>query len=85
MNWWLNEFVKNIFYNLKQNGPKLTTKVEFNTIVPKAKIRVDINKLLNRVKIEEKKQKKVKIAYFGAAALIVGSTFLLFIWNKTPY
>jgi len=71
--------VKNIFYNLKQNEPKLTTKVEFNTIVPKAKIRVDINKLLNRVKTEEKKEKKVKIAYFGAAALIVGSTFLLFI------
>jgi hypothetical protein len=71
--------VKNIFYNLKQNEPKLTTKVEFNKIVPKAKIRVDINKLLNRVKIEEKKQKKVKIAYLGTAALIVGSTFLLFI------
>ena len=71
--------MKNIFYNYKQNEPKLTTKAEFNTIVPKAKIRVDINKLLNRVKIEEKKQKKVKIAYLGTAALIVGSTFLLFI------
>ena len=71
--------VKNIFYNLKSNEPKLETKTQFHTIIPKTKKNVDINLLLNRVKTKEKKEQKNKIIYLGTAVLIVGSTFLLFI------
>ena len=46
--------MKNIFYNIKLNEPKLKTKTQHHTIVPKTKISVDINKLLNRVRKEEK-------------------------------
>ena len=85
MKWWLNINVKNIFYNTKLNEPRLKTKIQHHTFVPNKKISVDINKLLNRVRTEEKKEKKEKIIYIGTAALIVCSTFLLFIWNKTPF
>ena len=71
--------MKNIFYNFRANEPELETKTQLYTTIPKTKINVDINLLLNRVRTEEKKEKKNKIIYLGAAALIVCSTFLLFI------
>ena len=71
--------MKNIFYNLKSTELKSETKTKLHTIVPKSKISVDINQLLNRVKVEEKKEKKNKIIFLGVAIILIGSTTLLFI------
>ena len=71
--------MKNIFYNLKSIELKSKTKTKLHTIVPKSKISVDINQLLNRVKVEEKKEKKNKIIFLGVAIILISSTTLLFI------
>jgi len=40
---------------------------------------VDINRLLNRVKIDQQNEKKQKVIFLGSAILIVGMTGLLFL------
>ncbi|MDC1159213.1 hypothetical protein OAS96_00660 [Candidatus Pelagibacter sp.] len=52
---------------------KTITSIEF---LPKKKS-VDINKLLNRVKINEKKKKKENILMLGIATFIVGCSGII--------
>ena len=52
---------------------KTLTSIEF---LPKNKS-VDINKLLNRVKINEKKKKKENILMLGIATFIVGCSGII--------
>ena len=70
---------KNFFYNnksLSENKNKTTqiSKVDTKSVV-------DINMLLNRVKIEEKKETKRKIIFFSFATLVLSlfGTFIAII------
>jgi hypothetical protein len=73
----INDYLNNKkdFFTKKTNDNKITRQLKLS---PKSK--VDINKLLNRVKIEKKKKRKenlVIIGLVGCAITIIGIISLL--------
>ena len=79
-NWWLNNVMqKTYFHDRKHTSEK---KVKKKTIplqyIDQKKI-VDINKLLNRVKIDQKNEIKRKIIFYSSVilALTLFSTFIV--------
>ena len=72
--------LKNIYYNGKsaERDLKLNTPVQIRYQVQKQK--VDINELLNRVKIEEKNQIKNKLFFLSIAALPISLIGILLIF-----
>ena len=63
---------KNIFYNTRSSKKNLDIKElsHLRNIDPKQ--RVDINRLLNRVKIDQDHVKKEKIIFFSLGILLLG-------------
>jgi hypothetical protein len=61
----------NIFYNYKSDEKNLEKKKLFDLSDKKTKINVNINKLLNRVKIEKQNEKKHKIIFFSSGILLL--------------
>ena len=72
--------LKNIYYNGKsaERDLKLNTPVQIRYLVQKQK--VDINELLNKVKIEEKNQIKNKLFFLSIAALPISLIGILLIF-----
>ena len=73
----INDYLNNKkdFFKKKTNDNKITRQLKLS---PKSK--VDINKLLNRVKVEKKKKRKenlVIIGLVGSAITIIGIISLL--------
>ena len=64
---------KNIFYNNKTIDKNLTLKSSENLAIKiiKKSERVNINSLLNRVKIEKKNENKKKIIFFSFGILLL--------------
>ena len=73
-------YLKNIYYNGKsaERDLKLNTPVQIRYQVQKQK--VDINELLNKVKIEEKNQIKNKLFFLSIAALPISLIGILLIF-----
>ena len=69
------------FHNSKINGEISYRKPKHQTQNLDSKIVVDINKLLNRVKVEEKNETKRKIIFFSLVILSLSlmGTFIAFI------
>ncbi|MDB3885738.1 hypothetical protein N9308_01805 [Candidatus Pelagibacter sp.] len=65
---------KNIFYNNKEIEENLTIKSSENLAIKiiKKSEKVNINSLLNRVKIEKKNENKKKIIFFSFGILLLG-------------
>ena len=63
---------KNIFYNDKFIKREVEIKVlpQLNDLYKKKN--VDINRLLNRVKVDQKIEKKKKIIFFSLGVLLLG-------------
>ena len=63
---------KNIFYNDKFIKREVDIKVlpQLNDLYKKKN--VDINRLLNRVKVDQKIEKKKKIIFFSLGVLLLG-------------
>ena len=55
---------KKFFYDYRSVSEDLDFKKTLQTPEQNSKIRVDINKLLNRIKIEKKNEYKHKVAFF---------------------
>ena len=74
------EMFKNIYYNTRttERNLKLNTPVQIRYQVQKQK--VDINELLNKVKIEEKNQIKNKLFFLSIAALPISLIGILLIF-----
>ena len=72
---------KNIFYNHQIAKNNLDIKELSQHKKVEKKISVDINKLLNRVKIDKKSEIKKKFIFFSIAILLLGlmGTFLLIV------
>ena len=68
---------KKIFHNSisTEKNPKINTTLSKHHT--NKKINVNINHLLNRVKVTKRDEKKEKIIFLGVAILIVGTTALL--------
>ena len=62
---------KNIFYNNRSNEINFEIKELFSLKIKNKKINVDINKLLNRVKIDQQNEKKFKVVFFGSGILLL--------------
>ena len=69
-----NDYLSNKkkFDTAAQNKYNLKNKISTNDINSKKANNVDINKLLNKVKINEKNQKKEKLILLSIASLAVG-------------
>tara|TARA_B110000116_G_scaffold141225_1_gene122407 strand:+ start:408 stop:647 length:240 start_codon:yes stop_codon:yes gene_type:complete len=69
-----NDYLSNKkkFDTAAQNKYNLKNKINTNDINSKKANNVDINKLLNKVKINEKNQKKEKLILLSVASLAVG-------------
>ncbi len=69
------------FHNNKLNNENIDMKISHNTNSLNQNINVDINKLLNRIKINEKKEKEQKFILFGITVSILGlmGIFIAFI------
>ena len=61
--------LKNVFHNNKSSLNNLEVKTFYKADYPKKILNVDVNKLLNRVKINEKNEKKQKIIFFSSGIL----------------
>lgn len=61
---WLNHSVKNLSLNIKE---KIISRYLENQISQKAPKSTDINVLLNRVKLDQKKESRKKILFSTAA------------------
>ena len=72
---------KTIFHNNRSTSQNEDIKNLEQVFFVNQKVNVDINKLLNRVKIKEKKEKKEKFIFLGAAILVLGlmGIFITFI------
>ena len=73
--------LKNYFHNSKINNENKNKKILIQTFKTNTKTVVDINILLNRVKLEEKNQTKKKIFFFSFVtfALSLFGTFIIII------
>ena len=63
---------KNFYHNYHSIDLKLKIKKLPTNLLTKKKITVDINKLLNRVKIKTKNEIKQKFIYLGMSFLVLG-------------
>ena len=72
---------KNIFHDSRHISEKDDQKKTTTAEQIKQKRRVDINKLLNRVRIEKKNENKRKIIFYSSVILSLGlfSTLLIII------
>jgi hypothetical protein len=72
---------KTIFHNNKSTSQNEDIKNLEQVSFVNKKVNVDINKLLNRVKLKEKKEKKEKFIFLGIAILVLGlmGIFITFI------
>ena len=72
---------KAYFHNKKHNSEKKVQKKTFLPLSITQKRNVDINKLLNRVKVEKKKETKGKIIFYSLTTLVLGlfSTLIIII------
>ena len=68
-----------IFYNQKINTEQQYEKTISQKNRLEKKVIVNINQLLNRVKLNKKKENKKKLALLTLATCIIGLTSLLFI------
>ncbi len=62
---------RNIFYNYKSINEDFKSKKISRSQYTNPKIKVDINILLNRVKIEKKEEIKQKVIFFSLGVLVV--------------
>tara|TARA_B110000285_G_C15013937_1_gene557961 strand:- start:123 stop:350 length:228 start_codon:yes stop_codon:yes gene_type:complete len=62
---------KKFFYNGKSIEKSPDIKSISNTQLTNKKINVDINKLLNRVKMDQMNEKKYKAIYFGIGISLI--------------
>ena len=69
-----NDYLSNKkkFDSAVQEKYNIKNKISTNDVKSKKANNVDINKLLNKVKINEKNQKKEKLILLGVALLSVG-------------
>ena len=63
---------KNYFHDNKHTSEKNDQKKAITVEQIKQKRRVDINKLLNRVRIEKKNENKKKIIFYSSVILSLG-------------
>ena len=69
-NWWLNNLMqKNYFHDRKHISEKKVNKKTIPLQYIDQKRIVDINKLLNRVKIDQKNETKRKIIFYSSTIL----------------
>ena len=69
-NWWLNNVMRKVyFHNGKSIDQNINTKRLSEVQHVSEKQVVDINKLLNRVKIDQKNEKKRKIIFYSFTVL----------------
>jgi len=70
-----------IFHNNKLVSQNLKIKKPLHQIIETSKTNVDINKLLNRVKLNQKHEKKSKVIFFFLGVLLISlmGIFLLII------
>ena len=64
----------NIFHNNKKNDFKISSPT--NTLLIDKKQNTDINKLLNRLKVNQKNEKKNKIIFLSSGILFISLTGL---------
>ena len=79
MVWWL--MLKKIFHNNIISDQDLKFKKKPQTFNKKKISNVDINKLLNRVRLNEKNEKKEKFVFLGMGIFVVGlmGTLIIFV------
>ena len=65
--------MNNIFHNNKSVAEVLKVKKTLQILNVTKKQNVDINKLLNRVKVEELNEKKKKLIFFSSGLLLIMS------------
>jgi len=65
--------MNNIFHNNKSVAEVLKVKKTLQILNVTKKENVDINKLLNRVKVEELNEKKKKLIFFSSGLLLIMS------------
>jgi len=65
---------KDIFHNNKSVNKNLVIKKLYKTSFVGEKRNVDINKLLNRVKLNCKSEKKKQVIFFTGALLLISFT-----------
>ncbi|MBT3600026.1 MAG: hypothetical protein HN513_04000 [Candidatus Pelagibacter sp.] len=72
---------KNYLHNYNVSKTSVSNDELVKNNYKKNPINVDINKLLNRVKLEEKKKRKQKLIYFGivSAGVALMGIFLSFV------
>ena len=69
-NWWLNNVMRKVyFHNGKSIDQNINTKRLSEAQQVSEKQVVDINKLLNRVKIDQKNETKRKIIFYSSTVL----------------
>ena len=69
-NWWLNNVMRKVyFHNGKSIDQNINTKRLSEAQHVSEKQVVDINKLLNRVKIDQKNETKRKIIFYSSTVL----------------
>jgi len=78
-NWWLNNIMRKVYiHNKKSIDQNINTKRLSEAQYIDERQVVDINKLLNRVKIDQKNETKKKIIFYISITLAL-SFFLTFI------
>ena len=71
-NWWLNNVMqKTYFHDRKHISEKKVQKKTIPLQYIDEKRIVDINKLLNRVKIDQKNETKRKIIFYSTASVLI--------------
>ena len=76
------EMSKGVFHNSRSIHSVSSSKTSSSVIPKDKKINVDINKLLNRVKINQKNETKSKLIYFGSGIFLLSFLgFFLVILN----
>jgi protein tyrosine/serine phosphatase len=72
---------KNYLHNYNVSKTSVSNDELVKNNYKKNPINVDINKLLNRVKLEEKKKRKQKLVYFGivSAGVALMGIFISFV------
>jgi hypothetical protein len=63
--------MNNVFHNNKSVAEVLKVKKTLQTLDVTKKENVDINKLLNRVKVEKLNEKKKKLIFFSLGILLI--------------
>ena len=71
-NWWLNNCMQKVYFHNKKSNNHNTNKKRLSEMqhIGKKEV-VDINKLLNRVKIDKKNETKKKIIFYCSSILVL--------------